>query len=416
MTDPTLTLNRGQAARAAMLFGNAQVLLQAGHAFGQNIVTGFGEVPTRDLDPIYIRMAGIEAAFLRDGASYAWDSNGLVVSADLSLSGVTGYTGASAPSSSWVRLPVASTGLNPTPVPDTDVTVKANSIAIPAGFNPRDPASVAAALAALPTNGSDRYAVSQPDDLLLIIPVLESESAEVMTGGFISAIEYEYVLTLPAETFSLATGGVVEEFSNSIAEGTVAPQLGANSATSSTGWTLIQDGSVDDGSVQTGNFGFTFTLAGTGYTSCYVGSNGYITFGGGSDEYSGLDAINPNQPKILFAPGDRSFQRVYTQTGTLGSLQYASVRYEGTNSTSGSVGSSNIIAEITFFSPIESQQWVEIRFGTNAGTVSNFMIASSSTAYATATSTANSSWVLVGNSSGTSWTMTPDRYVAWSAN
>jgi hypothetical protein len=225
MTDPTLTLKRGQAARAAMLFGNAQVLLQAGHAFGQNIVTGFGEVPTRDLDPIYIRMAGIEAAFLMDGASYAWDSNGLVVSADLSLSGVTGYTGASAPSSSWVRLPVASTGLNPTPVPDTDVTVKANSIAIPAGFNPRDPASVAAALAALPTNGSDRYAVSQPDDLLLIIPVLESESVEVMTGGFISAIEYEYVLTLPAETFELATGGVVEVFAGGVvpaAEVTVA--------------------------------------------------------------------------------------------------------------------------------------------------------------------------------------------------
>ena len=225
MTNPTLTLNRGQAARAAMLFGNAQVLLQAGHAFGQNIVTGFGEVPTRDLDPIYIRMAGIEAAFLMDGPSYAWDSNGLVVSADLSLSGVTGYTGASAPSSSWVRLPVASTGLNPTPVPDTDVTVKANSIAIPAGFNPRDPASVAAALAALPTNGSDRYAVSQPDDLLLIIPVLESESAEVMTGGFIGAIEYEYALTLPAETFSLATGGVAEVFAGGVvpaAEVTVA--------------------------------------------------------------------------------------------------------------------------------------------------------------------------------------------------
>jgi hypothetical protein len=138
---------------------------------------------------------------------------------------VTGYTGASAPSSSWVRLPVASTGLNPTPVPDTDVTVKANSIAIPAGFNPRDPASVAAALAALPTNGSDRYAVSQPDDLLLIIPVLESESAEVMTGGFISAIEYEYALTLPAETFSLATGGFIEVFAGGVvpaAEVTVA--------------------------------------------------------------------------------------------------------------------------------------------------------------------------------------------------
>jgi hypothetical protein len=110
-------------------------------------------------------------------------------------------------------------------VPDKDVTVKANSIAIPAGFNPRDPASVAAALAALPTNGSDRYAVSQPDDLLLIIPVLESESAEVMTGGFISAIEYEYALTLPAETFELATGGFVEVFAGGVvpaAEVTVA--------------------------------------------------------------------------------------------------------------------------------------------------------------------------------------------------
>ena len=201
-------LRQGQARQAAVNFGNAQLLLAAGHAFGQNIVTGFGDVPTLDLASVYVQMAGIEAAFLMDATSYAWDSNGLVVSSDLLLLGATGFYGASAPASSWVRLPVPSGGLNASPVPVNGVAAKANSIAIPAGFNPANPASVAAALALLPTNGSDTYSKSQSDDVGLIGPALEIELLEIGTGPVLEVIEYGYALTLPAEAFTLATGGV----------------------------------------------------------------------------------------------------------------------------------------------------------------------------------------------------------------
>ena len=208
MTELIRTLERGNAAQAADDFGIAEIGLRAGHAFGQNIVTGFGDVPTLDLASIYVQMAGIEAAFLMDATSYAWDSNGLVVSSDLMLLGATGYYGASAPASSWVRLPVPSGGLNASPVPENGVAAKANSIAIPAGFNPKDPASVAAALALLPTNGSDTFSKSQVDDVGLIGPALEIELLEIGTGPALEVVDYGYALTLPAEAFTLATGGV----------------------------------------------------------------------------------------------------------------------------------------------------------------------------------------------------------------
>lgn len=92
----------------------------------------------------------------------------------------------------------------------TGLVTKANSIATPVGFNPRDPASVAAAFAALPTNGRDVYAVGQPGGAGIIGPALEIERLEISTGPSLMVEETLYALTLPAETFSLATGGVVE--------------------------------------------------------------------------------------------------------------------------------------------------------------------------------------------------------------
>jgi hypothetical protein len=112
---------KGNAAQRALEFGLAQTLLEAGHAYGFNVVTGYSELPTRDLDPVYVRLNGIEAAFLMDALSYAWDADGLVVSSDLLYLGATGYYGEAPPSSSWVRLPVPVSGLNPSPIPSDDV-------------------------------------------------------------------------------------------------------------------------------------------------------------------------------------------------------------------------------------------------------------------------------------------------------
>ena len=94
----------------------------------------------------------------------------------------------------------------------TGLVTKANSIATPVGFNPRDPASVAAAFAALPTNGRDVYGIGQSGGAGIIGPALEVERLEISTGPSLLVVESLYAPTLPAESFSLATGGVAEVF------------------------------------------------------------------------------------------------------------------------------------------------------------------------------------------------------------
>jgi len=90
------------------------------------------------------------------------------------------------------------------------MTIKANSIAIPVGFNPRNPASVAAAVALLPDDGLDTYSLAQAAGLNLIGPALVIERLEVSSGSAVQVVDYAYALSLPAETFTIATGGTVE--------------------------------------------------------------------------------------------------------------------------------------------------------------------------------------------------------------
>jgi hypothetical protein len=104
-------LSRGGARAAAERFGEIEAALDIGHAFGQNIVSEWTSIPTLDLAPIYVRLAGIEAGFLTDSVSYAWDGNGMVVSTDMMLVGVTGWYGDVRPTTSWVRLPVPTLAL-----------------------------------------------------------------------------------------------------------------------------------------------------------------------------------------------------------------------------------------------------------------------------------------------------------------
>ena len=90
------------------------------------------------------------------------------------------------------------------------MTIKANSIAIPVGFNPRNPASVAAAVALLPDDGLDTYSLAQAAGLKLIGPALIIDQFQVSSGSAVQVVDYSYALTLPAEAFSIATGGTVE--------------------------------------------------------------------------------------------------------------------------------------------------------------------------------------------------------------
>lgn len=195
------------AAAAAERFGRTEALLDIGHAYGVNIVTGFQEMPTLELSPLYIRLAGVEGAFLTDSLSYAWGPEGMVVSSDLMLLGATGYYGDEPPDASWLRLPVPAASLAPVPDPLTESAPrKANTLPLPAGFSVSNPGPV---LQQLPRTRTDVFAVSQYTGGL-VGPALELLRVALMTGPSLQFIEYPYELTLPAETQVIATAPLVE--------------------------------------------------------------------------------------------------------------------------------------------------------------------------------------------------------------
>ncbi len=94
-------------------------------------------------------------------------------------------------------------------------------------------------------------------------------------------------------------------------------QLGAQNSTPTTG-------SVDDG-YYTLNLPFAVTFNGTSYTTMYVGTNSYVTFGGPSTVYSGLSATNPALNKIVVNAADRSSNSVWF----FSDANSFSIRYEG---------------------------------------------------------------------------------------
>jgi hypothetical protein len=201
----------GSADDAAECFGRTEAALDAGHAFGHNIVTGWNEIPTLDLSPVYIRQAGLEVAFLTDSTSYAWDGQGMVVSSDLMLLGVTGWYGSAAPATSWAQLPVAVAGLRQVTAGTTGTASKANSVTLPSGFDARNPGPV---IATLPSNGTDSFALYRTQQQV-IGPTLEVERHQIATGALVAGQDLEYALLVEeGDQVALASGlALLSEFS-----------------------------------------------------------------------------------------------------------------------------------------------------------------------------------------------------------
>jgi hypothetical protein len=411
-------LYRSNARAAAEKFGQTEAALDIGHSFGQNIVSGFNETPTLDLSPVYIRLAGIEGAFLLDAVSYAWGPEGMVVSSDLMLIGVTGYDGASAPATSWLRLPVAPSAIGPAGGTTVEASpVKANSINIPGGFDVRNLSSV---FTALPTNGADVFKEWR-SNVTLVQPTLTLERFTVAAGPSLRVVEVEYELDAGTDEDVLAAGPfvdgtdiLIDPYSRLIVERTAAPVLGAGQVSPTTaatddGWQLIFNSAADEGATQTGNFGFEFTLSNVAYATCYVNSNGYITFGGTSNQYVNLGESVPSLPKLHVGSGDFSYQRVYTKVGT----DEFRIRWEGNSDFAAGAGNSNRFHEVTFYSPNgDGSQWLEVRTGNVAGSVAGpLMLATATTALASGTFAANQSWVFEGNAAGTTWTVASGKHV-----
>lgn len=166
-----------------------------------------------------------------------------------------------------------------------------------------------------------------------------------------------------------------------------------------TGWTSIQNGSADDNYVNV-PLPFSVNMYGTAYSSVYVSSNTYITFGSGATNYSSLSNSNPAYNKLLFGGADNSYQRVsYYSTE-----KYVRIRYEGSASTSGTAGSPTIVAEITIFNPTytkDNATMIEMLVGNHSRTSGAATIANATgSLYTNYTLAASTSYIFLGDSSG----------------
>ena len=173
------------------------------------------------------------------------------------------------------------------------------------------------------------------------------------------------------------------------------------------GWTGRQNATADDANLSVSPIP-TFTINNVNYTTVYVGSNNYLTFGSGASIYSNLSGSNPALNKIHVGAADNSYQRVSTISS---GANYTRIRYEGNAATSGTPGSPGIVWEATFFdmSKTGNVPVVEILVGNHNRTTGQFGIASTSAYYQTSTLLTNTSYVFVGNSTGTSWTIYPQQ-------
>jgi len=226
-----------------------------------------------------------------------------------------------------------------------------------------------------------------------------------ITGG----INVDVGTSLPGGVYTLNTG-------------TKAPVLGAGAQSPfpASGWTSIISASGDDANTSV-SLPFTWTYNNTGYTTYFPNSNYYVTFGSGSTVFNALSATNPALNKIFFAGADNSWQRVSRITS---GTDYSRLRWEGTASTSGTPGNPNMVYELTFFNPslTSGNPWIELLVGVQARGNNNASVISglySSSAKLTGGDlgpsnrgvTANQSYVMVGNSTGTSWTVYTGYYV-----
>lgn len=133
------------------------------------------------------------------------------------------------------------------------------------------------------------------------------------TAFTLSAVT-SYVWNATGTTTSLNASSTY--VNGAVSFGNGAPSLGNASVASwpPSGWTNLQNGSVDDSFV-TVPITSTTILGTAGRTSAFVGSNHYITFGSGSTVYSPISSTSPAVDKFMFNSGDRSYQRVGYITG-----------------------------------------------------------------------------------------------------
>jgi hypothetical protein len=126
--------------------------------------------------------------------------------------------------------------------------------------------------------------------------------------------------------------------------------------------TIPTNGNNDDG-YWTLNLPFSISYLGTSYSTIYVSTNHYLTFGSGSTVYIGISASSPNLPKIMWCAADNSAQRIYYGVeGTAPNRTYR-VRLEGNGGISGTLNSPGMVCEYIFYENTPAQ--IDLQCGVN---------------------------------------------------
>ena len=142
--------------------------------------------------------------------------------------------------------------------------------------------------------------------------------------------------------------------------------LGAASLTSSTPGSpgaLTFNGNTDDG-YWIVPLPWNVSFNGASYSTIYIGTNSYITFSSGATSYGGLGLTNPAVPKIMISSQDNSCQRIYYGTEGSSPNRTYRIRWEGTASFGGTLGSPNMVYEAVFYEAFTNQ--FDIQIGVNA--------------------------------------------------
>ena len=172
----------------------------------------------------------------------------------------------------------------------------------------------------------------------------------INTTGITSPL-FATALSLTVITESTPASASVTTITNTL--------IGPAALTASTTPTV---GSNDDG-YWTLNLPFSIEYLGNFYNTIYVGTNHYVTFGGGSSVYTSLSATNPNLPKIMWSCADNSVQRIYYGVEGSNPTRTYRVRIEGNASTSGTLGTPGMVCEYVFYEATPQQ--IDLQLGTN---------------------------------------------------
>lgn len=197
-----------------------------------------------------------------------------------------------------------------------------------------------------------------------------------------------------------STGRCEEGGGSGAISGSVPLIWGPDPTTASTydgsGWTVARSSHADDSYLLV-DFpaGYELTIWTRTFTSFYVGTNAYFTFGGASSTYS-VSLSSPSYDKLLLMGGDRA-QRLcaYADLG-----DRFVVRSEMSSSYSSSA-TTNMVVEVSFF---PGQQLIEVNWGQQAGGGTLFCVATTNAALSsTGAATPNTTYLFSGNETGQEW-------------